>query len=611
MVYRFSGEYEALKQLLQPLDVHGRWQDVNENQKQFRHNNGGIINWFPSTGSLNFQGKPQGKKVLEQEVAGLLASQPAASENATTVKNLAPPEPPETPIATSPEPAKPELAEAASVQLGQTFSSSELIVGLVGAIGTELKKVSDVLKNRLKVSGYTVNEVHISSDIISKTGAAQMGPFSDEYSRVTNLMDAGNQARLVSQDSAILALGAAAWIASKRAKDGQGNPEHAPRVAYLLNSLKHPDEVQRLREIYPQGFYLIGVHADELRRHQYLVDEKRMKPDDAQRLMLRDEDEHLPYGQRVADTFHMSDFFVRLDGDDDQLKNSLWRILKILFSYPYVTPTFDEYAMFMAFAASLRSADLSRQVGAVVAREQEIVATGANDCPKAGGGLYWPAFDSDSGEIKDDIDGRDYMRGEDANKAEQQKIIEGIVAIAVAKDLDETRLREVLDASRIPDLTEFGRVVHAEMEALLCCARNNVSTRGAVLYCTTFPCHNCAKHLIAAGIMRVVYIEPYQKSKASEFHSDAISLGFDKQSHLVRFEPFVGVGPRRFFDLFSMRLGSGYPVKRKDSDGQVLDWKPEGAKLRLQMLPCSYLDLELRASDLFGNAFNGGGNNNG
>jgi Cytidine and deoxycytidylate deaminase zinc-binding region len=118
-------------------------------------------------------------------------------------------------------------------------------------------------------------------------------------------------------------------------------------------------------------------------------------------LMLRDEDGHLRHGQRVADTFHLADFFVRLDGNNDVLKNGIWRILDILFGNPYKTPTFDEYAMFLAFAAALRSADLSRQVGAVIAKNTEIIATGANDCPRFGGGLYWPEFDGpDQGQAR-------------------------------------------------------------------------------------------------------------------------------------------------------------------------------------------------------------------
>jgi Cytidine and deoxycytidylate deaminase zinc-binding region len=143
-------------------------------------------------------------------------------------------------------------------------------------------------------------------------------------------------------------------------------------------------------------------------------------------------------------------------------------------------------------------------------------------------------------------------------------------------------------------------MVHAEMEALLSCARNNVSTRGAELFCTTFPCHNCAKHIIAAGITRVVFIEPYQKSKAVEFHSDSISVGFNPADKTVHFEPFVGVGPRRFFDLFSINLGGGFPLQRKDADGLVIPWcLSDKSKLRVQMLPGSYLDLEREAATQF------------
>ena len=63
-------------------------------------------------------------------------------------------------------------------------------------------------------------------------------------------------------------------------------------------------------------------------------------------------------------------------------------------SNPCITPTFDENAMFLAYAASSRSADLSRQVGAVVVSEnREVVATGANDLPQCGGGQYWSGPD--------------------------------------------------------------------------------------------------------------------------------------------------------------------------------------------------------------------------
>ena len=71
-----------------------------------------------------------------------------------------------------------------------------------------------------------------------------------------------------------------------------------------------------------------------------------------------------------------------------------------------------------------------------------------------------------------------------------------------------------LKDAAVMDLTEYGRVVHAEMHALCDAARLGKAIKGATLYCTTFPCHNCTKHILAAGIRRVVYIEPYPKSLA-------------------------------------------------------------------------------------------------
>ena len=69
---------------------------------------------------------------------------------------------------------------------------------------------------------------------------------------------------------------------------------------------------------------------------------------------------------------------------------------------------------------------------------------------------------------------------------------------------------------------------------------------------------------------------------------------------MVGFEPFVGVGPRKFFDLFSMRHGSSYKMIRKNKEtGAKENWRIEESQLRLQMLPNSYMDLEFEASQIF------------
>lgn len=74
----------------------------------------------------------------------------------------------------------------------------------------------------------------------------------------------------------------------------------------------------------------------------------------------------------------------------------------------------------------------------------------------------------------------------------------------------------------------------------------------------------------------------------------------DGEENRVLFEPFVGIGPRRFFDVFSMRLTSSYELTRKDSrTGKKKDWDIKNSRLRIQMQPTSYLDSEMRAATVF------------
>ncbi len=96
-----------------------------------------------------------------------------------------------------------------------------------------------------------------------------------------------------------------------------------------------------------------------------------------------------------------------------------------------------------------------------------------------------------------------------------------------AFDVSEDQLDNFLKAikpTRFRAITEFGRAVHAEMDALTTAARQGISVAGATLVCTTFPCHNCTRHVIASGIRKVLYVLPYSKSLARELHGDALVI---------------------------------------------------------------------------------------
>src|SRR5260370_40737378 len=106
--------------------------------------------------------------------------------------------------------------------------------------------------------------------------------------------------------------------------------------------------------------------------------------------------------------------------------------------------------------------------------------------------------------------------------------MDGIVAkIKVSADLKRRvkseDVREAVKGTDVDDLTEYSRSIHAEMEAILSVAREGKhSLVGATLFSTVYPCHGCARHIVAAGITNVVYIHPYSKSKAIKLHHDAI-----------------------------------------------------------------------------------------
>mgnify|MGYP006280623565 CR=1 FL=1 len=63
------------------------------------------------------------------------------------------------------------------------------------------------------------------------------------------------------------------------------------------------------------------------------------------------------------------------------------------------------------------------------------------------------------------------------------------------------------------------RANHAEINALCQATRHGVTLSEATAYVTNMPCTNCAKALVAAGIVRVVIFSDYHKTLAEDFFS--------------------------------------------------------------------------------------------
>ena len=311
------------------------------------------------------------------------------------------------------------------------------------------------------------------------------------------------------------------------------------RRAYILNSIRHPAEVELLRHIYQDSFVLVGIVCDaKVRLQQITKKYSNAGVADAEKFMARDARAKERFGQRVSDAFHMADFFVDntvdhfIEGgepnEDWDINDKLSRLIKIMTGSEVVRPQISETAMNEAYGAGMRSACLSRQVGAALLNSKGVViATGTNEVPRAGGGVYGMSFDDGDEEEDHDHDQRCAYRKIGkfcSNTREQNIIIDGLISdipeLQSLTNIRKNALKDELREGRIGDLLEFSRAVHAEMDAVIAAARKGASTIGAKLFVTTFPCHYCARGIVAAGIDEVQYVEPYPKSQALALHAE-------------------------------------------------------------------------------------------
>ena len=70
--------------------------------------------------------------------------------------------------------------------------------------------------------------------------------------------------------------------------------------------------------------------------------------------------------------------------------------------------------------------------------------------------------------------------------------------------------------------------VHAEQNCISDCAKRGVSTEGAQAYITHFPCINCFKVLVAAGVKDIYYLNDYKNSDI------VLALALDSGVHLKK-----------------------------------------------------------------------------
>jgi cytidine deaminase len=265
---------------------------------------------------------------------------------------------------------------------------TELIIGLVTPIGTQTGILAERIERMLSDCGYTAVVIRLS-DLLPNGAPARVGETGDQ--RIKRLITAGNDFCDQNNDPAAIARLAVKDIREKRLtlfrQDNDQRPTEElikaprPRTAYILHSLKRPDEVELLREIYADQFILVGSQGSYAQRLENLFGRNLSpttsegKRELAEELIRVDAKENNERGQNVNETFPQADFFLNNDEKDVD------RFIGLLFGEP-LEPTIGEFAMYVARASSARSLAFSRKVGAAIVVDDAVISTGYNEVPQ-------------------------------------------------------------------------------------------------------------------------------------------------------------------------------------------------------------------------------------
>jgi cytidine deaminase len=492
----------------------------------------------------------------------------------------------------------------------------------VAPLGVDRDAVEEALRVALCAAEYSLVKIHVSQ---------LLEPFVNSVSeryleRKRDLMDAGDEMRRQFSEffdksaprGDAVALAAITELRERRQEINKSeelsrNPEESEddfarrlastpltSMAFLLNSLKHPDELKLLKRTYGPAFVSIGVHVPPDARRDFLFAQAEVGQDQkaialATALLRRDqtgEDESgrpVKLGQDVSDAFNETDFILDASRPKAEIVGQLTRLVELVFGNVFLTPAREELGMFLARAAQVRSGSMARQIGASILRDDgSVIAVGTNEVARPiSGGQYW---------FEDDFvySGRDiaYQSRDTSDEFRQEMVADALQLlddVGVLSDeystrkidgktlegedvrrMREERLRTLyinpgaaLRRSKLRDNIDHIRAVHAEAAAIIDSARNGVATRSSTMFATTFPCHECARHIVAAGIKEVVYLAPYPKSAVGHLFADSIQVDpKQRDPKKVLFRTLVGVAPSRYLEFFTADR------ERKDKTGK-------------------------------------------
>lgn len=318
----------------------------------------------------------------------------------------------------------------------------------------------------------------------------------------------------------------------------------------VIDGFRNFQEVQEIRKVYPK-FFLVAVCAEKNERWQRVKNDYEGRYNEFERDDRRDRSEDFSWGQSVQKCVDDSDyvyynndnFFVYPQGKEEPnsdkirrtLKNQAEDFLSLMQEKDDCRgPHPEEVQMAAAYAQSNSSRCIKRHVGAVVTVNKNgmefPISMGFNENPP-----HVPTCSKLQVCCKDeDMAAKLKARGKAIHCPSCGKPHTELSEPWTCCQCGEN-FKESLYPSRNMELCT---AIHAEERAILSLDGRAVDC--GRLYATTFPCFQCARLILDAGIKKVLYVEAYPMKETSKF---LVKNG-------VKVVPFTGFTARAFFRVF-------------------------------------------------------------
>lgn len=328
-----------------------------------------------------------------------------------------------------------------------------------------------------------------------------------------------------------------------------------PYTRICIDAIRNPYEALYLRDNY-RSFYLMAINtddADRCARLRNLTAEELDNLDKIEYAQKMKNPEDVFYHQNIEGCIENAGIHIYNPNITNEkyylLTEQLIKYVALMLHPGLITPSAIERCMQLAYNAKFNSGCLSRQVGAVVTREDfSIQSVGWNDVPNG----QVPCILRDTNLYCSSKDCESFS----AYEIENHTFSNAIRKISNAYNTERYGrfmsycFKDVYNSITGEKNQVFTRALHAEENAFLQISKyGGTSVSSGNLFSTASPCELCAKKAYQLGIRHIYYINPYPG--ISQKHILSFGKTGNPSMHL-----FYGAIGQTYLDFYEPRIAT-------------------------------------------------------